>query len=114
MLGTMPSISASPGDHEVLARTGPTERTVIDLRDRNLRDLAEDTICAGGRGSTPFGSYLFSSTEPAAELARHVERVVLAESFGCSAEVAAAAYGRYDAASFFVCILDHRRRSEER
>jgi hypothetical protein len=48
--------------------------------------------------------------EPESELARGVERAVFDEFFGNSPELLAAEYGPYEAATFFLCVLDHRRR----
>ena len=59
--------------------------------------------------STPFGTYVLSSTDPAAELGREVERVVFDEFFSNTPEMLAEEYGPYEAGSMFLCIVDHRR-----
>jgi len=58
----------------------------------------------------PLGVYLFRSTDPAAELARHVERVVFLETFGNTPELLTKEYAPYDDASVFLCVVDHLRR----
>ena len=46
--------------------------------------------------AAPLGVYLFRSADPAAELARHVERVVFMETFGNTPELLAKEYAPYD------------------
>ena len=58
----------------------------------------------------PFGVYVWADPNPAAWLARHVERVVFEESFGNSPELLDMEYGRYDRSSLFLCVIDHHRR----
>jgi hypothetical protein len=58
----------------------------------------------------PFGAYLFLDGDPAAEIARSVEREVFLESFGNTAELLAAEYGPYESSSLFVCVVDHHAR----
>src|SRR5580700_11513343 len=58
----------------------------------------------------PLGVYLFRATDPAAELARHVERVVFMETFGNTPELLAKEYAPYEDASIFLCVVDHLRR----
>jgi hypothetical protein len=58
----------------------------------------------------PFGVYVWADPNPATELARHVERVVFDESFGNSPEQLDLEYGKYEAASLFICVVDHSRR----
>jgi hypothetical protein len=77
--------------------------------DVDLRDLAARTIASEGRPETPFGTYVFGPDEPAAELARHIERNVFDEEYGNSPELMEAEYGPYEAGSIFLCVLDHRR-----
>jgi hypothetical protein len=57
-----------------------------------------------------FGAYLFLDGDPAAEIARSVERAVLLEAFGNTPEVLRAEYGPYEESSMFVCVIDHRAR----
>src|SRR5216684_4710946 len=57
-----------------------------------------------------FGSYLFLDSDPAAEIARSVERAVFLEAFGNTPELLAAEYGPYESSSLFLCIVDHRAR----
>ena len=57
----------------------------------------------------PFGAYLFAAGEPGAELGRHLERAVFLEAFGNTPALLDAEYGRYEASSIFICVVDHRR-----
>jgi hypothetical protein len=57
----------------------------------------------------PFGTYVFVASDPAAEIARGLERRVFLDAFGNTAELLADEYERYEPASFFVCVIDHRR-----
>lgn len=75
--------------------------------DTELRELARDVAAPGA--AAPMGVYLLRSEEPAAALARHVERTVFLETFGNSAELLAKEYGPYEAASIFFCVVDHLR-----
>jgi len=58
----------------------------------------------------PFGVYLFRSDEPGGALGRRVEQKVFLEVFGNTPELLAKEYQPYRAASFFLCVVDHRRR----
>jgi hypothetical protein len=73
-----------------------------------LRELAESLVESSG-ASQAFGLHVIPSTDPAAELARSIEREVFGDVFGNSAEVLDAEYRRYEPASVFLCVLDHRR-----
>lgn len=73
-----------------------------------LRQLAESVIPSGVKET--LGVYAFSSDDPAADLARHVEAEVLFEAFGNTPELLHEEYDRYESRSFFLCVLDHRRR----
>jgi hypothetical protein len=75
----------------------------------DLRGLAHETIQAAGRDDEPFGLYVIPSTRPAAEIVRTIEREVFLEYFDNTAEMLAAEYDPYEAASVYVCVLDHRR-----
>lgn len=75
----------------------------------DLDVLAATTIAEGGRGDTPFGLYVIPSAAPAAELARAVERDVFFEYFGNTAEMLATEYDPYEAASVYLCVIDHLR-----
>lgn len=75
-----------------------------------LRELGERVFVAAGQPPEPFGLYVFLAHEPESALARGVERTVFDEFFGNSPELLAAEYGPYEAATFFLCVLDHRRR----
>src|SRR5580700_6711894 len=57
----------------------------------------------------PLGVYLFHADDPAAELARHVERVVFMEAFGNTPELLAKEYAPYEGSSVFLCVMDHLR-----
>lgn len=63
-----------------------------------------------GRADTPFGVYLLRAEDPAADLARSVEQDVFLEFFGNTAEMLDEEYRGYDAACFFLCVIDHGRR----
>ena len=58
----------------------------------------------------PFGVYVLADPNPAASLARHVERVVFDEAFGNSPDQLDVEYGKYERSSLFFCVIDHRRR----
>src|ERR1700678_471542 len=58
----------------------------------------------------PFGTYVFVASDPAAEIARGLERRVFLDAFGNTSELLADEYDRYEPASFFVCVIDHRRK----
>jgi hypothetical protein len=72
----------------------------------DIRELATDLV--DHDSPEPFGTYLLAGTDPAAALARHVEREVFEETFGNSADLMACEYGPYEDASLFVCVIDHR------
>lgn len=91
------------------ASTIPAAPPDLDLAGVEARALAEDLAAAQGRAATPFGTYLLSPGEPAAELARQVERAVFGEVFGNRPALLAAEYAPYEATTAFVCVLDHRR-----
>ncbi|MGZ4785035.1 MAG: hypothetical protein ACXV5S_05150 [Acidimicrobiales bacterium] len=76
----------------------------------DLQQVADDLIAAHERGHTGFGVYVLRSDEPAAELARSVEREVFLEFFGNTPELLAAEYGPYEEASAFICVIDHVQR----
>ena len=84
------------------------ERRAEEVRP-DLVGVAADLIAREGRGQTPFGLYVLGSHEPAAELARSVERDVFLEYFGNSPELLAHEYDRFEPSSFFLCVVDHRR-----
>ncbi len=73
-----------------------------------LRQLAESLVESSG-AVQPFGLHVIPSTDPAAELGRAVEREVFGDVFGNSPALLAAEYDRYEPASVFLCVLDHRR-----
>ena len=62
-----------------------------ECRDEDLRRLARDVAAPGN--TSPLGVYMFRSTDPGAELARHVERVVFMETFGNTPDLLAQEYG---------------------
>lgn len=80
----------------------------IDLGSERLRELAGSVIPDGA--TEPFGAYAFATDHPAAELSRAVELAVLLEAFGNTEAELAIEYAPYEEASFFLCILDHRRK----
>jgi hypothetical protein len=79
-----------------------------DPSDADLRPLADQIVPPGV--IEPLGVYAFCSSDPASELARHVERTVFLEAFGNTEELLAKEYAPYEMASLFLCVLDHRRR----
>lgn len=77
-------------------------------RDSVVRFLAERTIPPGT--AEPFGLYVFGADDPAAELARHVERTVFFEAFGDTPELLAREYDPYEPTSVLFCVIDHLRK----
>jgi hypothetical protein len=75
-----------------------------DLKQRGLVARAVDTTVPQA-----FGTYVFASDGPAAEIARDLERHVFLDAFGNTPALLAKEYDRYEPASFFVCVIDHRR-----
>ena len=75
----------------------------------DLQALAADLVATHGRGDTPFGLYVVPASDPAAELARAVERDVFFEYFGNTPEMLAAEYDAYEDSSVYLCVLDHLR-----
>jgi hypothetical protein len=61
------------------------------------------------RPATPYGLYVLRSDDPAAELARSVEREVFLEHFGNTPQLLDAEYGPYEKACWFLLVLDHGR-----
>lgn len=80
-------------------------RTSSDLEQRALIESALDTSVA-----EPFGTYVFVTSDPAAEIARGLERRVFLDAFGNTAALLDEEYLPYEMASFFVCVIDHRRK----
>ena len=78
--------------------------------DLSLRELTESVI-GDDRPEQPFGTYVFSCTDPGAELGREIERQVFLEYFGNSRELLAEEYEPYEPGSMFYCVIDHRRMS---
>lgn len=81
---------------------------VVDLVRAELGELVDQI--ADPAASQPFGLYVIPSADPAAELARHVERSVFLEVFGNSPFLLAQEYGPYEPTSVFLCVVDHKRR----
>jgi hypothetical protein len=75
-----------------------------------LHELADDLLTTTGRDDTPFGVYVLESGDPSSALARQVERDVFLEFFGNTVDMLDAEYRAYDAASTFLCVIDHERR----
>jgi hypothetical protein len=99
----METTTTSTTNPSTTTTTGPVD---IDL-DRAA--LMADLVAAGQRSDTPFGLYVIPSADPAAELARAVERDVFFEYFGNTAEMLAAEYDAYEDASVYLCVVDHLR-----
>ncbi|MPY93347.1 MAG: hypothetical protein GEV08_09850 [Acidimicrobiia bacterium] len=83
---------------------------MLDLTLDAVRDLAEDVAGNEGRDETPFGTYVFTPSDPGVALALHVERSVFEESFGSTADDMREEFAPYAAASLFFCVVDHCRR----
>jgi hypothetical protein len=75
-----------------------------------LRALTGRFIQTAGGATEPFGLYVLAANRPESELARHIEREVFGEYFGNTPELLVAEYGAYEAATLFLCVIDHRRR----
>ena len=86
------------------------QEPTIDLVREEMRELASSVIDGAGNPTEPFGVYVFTADEPAAELARYVERTVFEEAFGNPRELLEAEYGPYESSTVFYAVLDHRRR----
>jgi hypothetical protein len=94
-----------------------TTTTFIDARALHAIDqppdeqeLIDQLLATESRHAAPFGLYVIDSSEPAAELARSVERSVFLEYFGNTPEMLRAEYDAYEPASTFLAVIDHRRR----
>jgi hypothetical protein len=72
--------------------------------------VAEELIDAEGRSHTPFGVYVLNTDDPAAALARELEREVFYATFGNTRELLADEYGPYEEGSVFLCVFDHVQR----
>src|SRR5690349_17152295 len=72
-----------------------------------MQDLAAALAAREARASTPYGLYLLPADDPAAELARAVERSVFFEFFGNTPDLLADEYGPFEPASRFLLVLDH-------
>jgi hypothetical protein len=78
----------------------------LDLDDEMREQVAE---IIDPQAKEPFGVYVWADPNPATALARYVERVVFDETFGNSPEQLDVEYGKYEAASLFLCVIDHSR-----
>src|ERR1700722_10662684 len=78
--------------------------TPSDLEQRGLVASAIDASALQA-----FGTYVFATDDPGAEIARDLERRVFLDAFGNTPALLAQEYEPYEAASFFVCVIDHRR-----
>lgn len=74
----------------------------------DIKDLIAATIDLSV--SEPFGTYAFASHESGAEIARDLERSVFLEAFNNTPALLSEEYDRYEPASLFLCVIDHRRR----
>jgi hypothetical protein len=72
-----------------------------------MQEIAAALAARDARPTTPYGRYLIRSCDPAAELARAVEREVFAEFFGNTPELLAREYDPFEAGSTFLVVLDH-------
>jgi hypothetical protein len=76
----------------------------------STESLVTELVEREGRAETPFGLYVLPADDPAAELARSVEREVFFEYFGNTEELLADEYAPFESASVFLCVVDHLRR----
>jgi hypothetical protein len=76
-----------------------------DLEQQGLVASTIDTSVA-----QPFGTYVFAADDPRAEIARDLERRIFLDAFGNTPALLAHEYQPYEPASFFVCVIDHRRK----
>jgi hypothetical protein len=83
--------------------------TMVDLERYALEELI-GLLDRGPDSTAPFAIHVVASSHPAAELGRHLERRVFGEAFGNTPTLLAKEYGPYDPASFFLLVVDHRRR----
>jgi hypothetical protein len=81
--------------------------TTLHLVHEELRNYGLELFERAGRPAQPFGLYVIPATDPAAELARFVEREVFLECFGNSPELLRDEYAAYEESTVFVCLLDH-------
>lgn len=84
-----------------------TVRTRAPLADADVRRLTRQVVRPDAE--QPFGAYVFGCDGPGADLARHLEQAVFLEAFGNTPEVFAREYRRYEASSFFICVINHLR-----
>jgi hypothetical protein len=89
------------------ARRNGSSMTLIAPSDADLRTLTAQVMDSDA--VEPFGVYMFRSSDPGAELGRHVERTVFLETFGNTAELLAEEYAPYEPSSVFICVFDHLR-----
>jgi hypothetical protein len=66
-------------------------------------------LVRGAAPSAPFGCYLFSAEDPAAEIARALERELFLSAFGNTEAQLELEYGPYEEASLFFVVVDHLR-----
>jgi hypothetical protein len=85
-----------------------SERPEVDLVTEELRDQVDELI--DGDPSAPFGLYAGVRGSVVGDVARALEQQVFLEAFGDTPEVLAQEYGRYEQASIFYCVIDHRAR----
>jgi len=76
--------------------------------DLGLRERTASLV-ERSEAAQPFGVHVLSSTDPASELGRVVERAVFEEFFDNSPELLAQEYDQYEPASLFLCVVDNRR-----
>jgi hypothetical protein len=82
----------------------------VGLDRDSLRQLTDSALATVGEPPAPFGLYVFPARSPEAELARSIERTVFADFFGNSPELLDTEYGPYEETTYFLCVLDQRRR----
>lgn len=75
--------------------------------DAEMRALAAEVAAPGAR--EPFGAYVFGPDELGAGLARTLETQVFWEAYDESPQVQEDEFRRYEASSFFFCVIDQLR-----
>jgi hypothetical protein len=74
-------------------------------------ELSEQLFAREPRPALPFALYVLWSDDPAAELARELERLVFLQAFGNTPQQLRMEYGPFDRASLFLMVLDVERRA---
>ena len=76
--------------------------------DDEMREQVAEVV--DPNATEPFGVYVWADPNPAASLARHVERVVFDEASAIHPSSSTSSTAKYERSSLFLCVIDHRRR----